>query len=124
MGGPGTRASEIRDSDGGGWYTGPFLRVGRHSECPSDVPHWCSDWILEMGVALSPFVCDGTMAPLGRHLEPGLHRRVLAGPGSWGGRWGLPWCPQLRPSVSRVEAYAGELGTRGKMDGVHTKKGD
>ena len=36
---PGTRASEIRDSDGGGGYTGPFLCVGRCSECPSDVPH-------------------------------------------------------------------------------------
>ena len=101
---------------------GSFLCVGRRSECPSDVPHWCSDWILEMGVALSPFACDGTMAPLGRHSEPGPHRRVLAGPGSWGGRRGLPWCPQLRPSVSRVEASAGELGTRGRRIGFIQRK--
>lgn len=119
---PGTGASEIRDSDGVGGYTGPFLCVGRCSECPSDVPHWCSHQMLEMGVGLSPCACDGTMAPLGKHSEPGPHRRMLAGPGSWGGRWGLPWGPQLRPSVSRVEAHSGDLGTRGKSAGVHKRK--
>ncbi|KAG0415157.1 hypothetical protein HPB47_007678 [Ixodes persulcatus] len=31
------------------------------------------------------------MAPLGRHSEPGPHRRIPAGPGSWGGRWRNPW---------------------------------
>ena len=62
IGGPGTGASEIRDSDGGGWYTEPFLCVGRCSESPSDVPHWCSHWILDMGAALSPFACEGMLA--------------------------------------------------------------
>ena len=87
MGGPGTRASEVRHSDGGGWYMRPFLCVRRRSECPSDLPHWCSHRILEMGVALSPFVCDGTMAPLGRHSGPGPHRRCWQGlaPGEEGG---------------------------------------
>ena len=116
-GDPGTRASEIG-------HTGPFLCVGRCSESPSDVAHWCSHWILEMGVALSPFACEGTMAPLGRHSERGPHRRMLAGPGSWGGRWGLPWNPQLRQPGGGMGAYAEELGTRRKTAGVHTKKGE
>ena len=40
-----------------------------------------------MGVALSPFAFDGTMAPLGRHLEPGPHRRCwqALAPGEEGG---------------------------------------
>ena len=84
---------------------GPFLCVERRSECPSDVPYWCSHKILEMGVALSPFVCDGTMAPLGRPSEPGPHRRCWQGlaPGEEGGgspgvhtkatwRWGGGLC--------------------------------
>ena len=39
------------------------------------------------GQALSPFPCDGTMAHLGRHSEPGPHRTMLAGlaPGEEGG---------------------------------------
>ena len=73
-----------------------------------------------MGVALSTFPGDGTMAPLGRHSEPGPHRRVLAGPapGEEGGALLLPHKTTWRCGG----AYSGELGTRGKMDWVHTKK--